>query len=381
MEEKPTIEPNEEPSLSKPDEPGSKPPPPRKKKAPTKRKAKTSTKTSLSTGVAKFPRHPVEKALRIPKAIIDQNAGKECTDRESSRYVGVGFNGPYRVEISSSLKYGFLSRPRSGYVAVTDRARQALRPQKFGEVIDALRQAVLDAPDISEVYKHYRGEYLPDRSFLENALVDKFAIPKEKVLEFIDIFIATLESAQLLDRKDDKFRVLDITAASEKGAVEITSKILNVGAKISSTDSCFVVMPFADPIGSYYQHIYEPAIQKAGLRAVRADADIFGTGKIIDQIWLGINSARVLVAELTSRNPNVFYELGLAHALEKPVVLVSSNEEDVPFDLKHIRVIYYDVMDPFWGQKLIEKVAENILSAIRNPEEAVFARALESKSH
>ena len=48
----------------------------------------------------------------------------------------------------------------------------------------------------------------------------------------------------------------------------------------------------------------------------------------------------------------------------------------MPFDLKHIRVIYYNVSDPFWGQKLIEKVAENILSALSNPEEAVFKRAL-----
>jgi len=42
-------------------------------------------------------------------------------------------------------------------------------------------------------------------------------------------------------------------------------------------------------------------------------------------------------------------------------------------------VIYYDVTDPFWGSKLLDKVAENILSALRNPEEAVFARAVESK--
>ena len=45
--------------------------------------------------------------------------------------------------------------------------------------------------------------------------------------------------------------------------------------------------------------------------------------------------------------------------------------------LVHIRVIYYDVMDPFWGQKLLDKVAENILSAIKNPEEAIFKKALE----
>jgi hypothetical protein len=138
-------------------------------------------------------------------------------------------------------------------------------------------------------------------------------------------------------------------------------------------------MPFSGTIVTYYQLIYEPAIRKAGLRPIRADADIFGTGKIMDQIWSGIMAAKVLVAELTSRNPNVFYELGLAHALQKPVVLISSNGDDVPFDLKHIRVIYYDLNDPFWGEKLIEKVAENILSAIKNPEEAVFERALDTK--
>lgn len=85
-----------------------------------------------------------------------------------------------------------------------------------------------------------------------------------------------------------------------------------------------------------------------------------------------MNNAKVLVAELMNGNPNVFYELGLAHALEKPVVLVSSNDNDVSFDLKHIRIIYYDVTDPFWGQKLMDKVAENILSALQSPQEAIL---------
>jgi hypothetical protein len=136
------------------------------------------------------------------------------------------------------------------------------------------------------------------------------------------------------------------------------------------------MMPFASPLGEYYLKIYEPAIKKAGLTPIRADNEIFGTGKIIDQIWSGITNAKVLIAELTSRNPNVFYELGLAHALQKPVVLVSSNQDDVPFDLKHIRVIYYDMHDPFWGNKLIEKVAENILSAMSNPAETILFKLI-----
>jgi hypothetical protein len=347
-----------------------------KKKKAARKKSKSK---AGSGGSAKYPRHSVEKALRIPRAIIDQNAGKPCTEKESAKFVGVGFNGPFRVEVSSAIKYGFLERPQPGTVGVTERARQAIRPQKPGDEIEALRQAVLAAPEISEVYSHYRGEYLPDGTFFEHALVDKFKIPSDKVSEFTEIFLASLQSAKLLEKKDDKYRILDVNIAPPSEDATSPARKLSVGAKVKADDSCFVVMSFAPPIGSYFQTVYEPAIKKAGLRAVRADADIFGTGKIMDQIWAGINAAKVLVAELTTRNPNVFYELGLAHAKEKPVVLVSSNEGDVPFDLKHIRVIYYDTTDPFWGQKLIDKVAENIISALNNPEEAVFQRALDSK--
>lgn len=204
--------------------------------------------------------------------------------------------------------------------------------------------------------------------------MDTFKIPAEKLNEFIEIFQDSLKKAKLLEMSGEKQRVIDITSDGNSPLVDTSSalKKLSKAASISSTDTCFVMMPFAPPLGDYYSKIYEPAIEKAGLKAVRADDDIFGTGKIIDQIWSGINSAKVLVAELTSRNPNVFYELGLAHALKKPVVLVCSNEQDVPFDLKHIRVIYYDMSDPFWGNKLIEKVAENILSAISNPKETIL---------
>jgi hypothetical protein len=341
-----------------------------------------SKKSSADAGIsqAKFPRHSVERALRIPRSIIEQNAGKECTDRDAAKYVGVGFNGPFRVEISSAIKYGFLERPSNGHIAVTDLARQALRPQNAGDDIAALRHAILAAPEISDVYLHYRGENLPDATFFEHALADKFRIPADKIREFLTVFMASLQAAELIEQRDDKTRLLDITTGGEAiNATHLPQPAKSsAGPRKGGNDSCFVVMPFAPPIGAYFQTIYEPAIVKAGLRPVRADADIFGTGKIIDQIWQGINNAKVLVAELTSRNPNVFYELGLAHALNKPVVLVSRNEEDVPFDLQHIRVIYYDVSDPFWGQKLIDKVAENIASALRNPEEAIFNRALES---
>jgi hypothetical protein len=60
---------------------------------------------------AKYPRNTVDKSLRIPKAILEQNAGKPCTVKESATFLGVGAAGPYQVEVSSGIKYGFLERP------------------------------------------------------------------------------------------------------------------------------------------------------------------------------------------------------------------------------------------------------------------------------
>jgi hypothetical protein len=343
----------------------------------TTRKKKRGTKAKqgikIQASKAKYPRHTIDKVLRIPQAILEQNAGKECSEKDSAKFVGVGYAGPYQLEISSAIKYGLLVRPSTKRLKITPLAKKILRPQNPDEELKGLRESVLKAPDISDVYNHYRGENLPDAKFFKNALLDKFNIPEEKISEFIPILIEMLEKAQLLEKHDEKYRVLDYLKETELGTDNL-EKIKKLGKKviISSDDTCFVVMPFAEPHGSYYSKIYEPAILKAGLKPIRADSDIFGSGKVMDQIWSGINTAKVLVSELTTKNPNVFYELGLAHALRKPVVLVSSNEGDVPFDLHHIRVIYYNVNDPFWGEKLIEKVAENILSAIKNPEEAIF---------
>jgi len=339
---------------------------------------KATAKRSSAKGKsppAKYPRHAVEKALRIPKAILDQNAGKSCTVKEAAKFLGLGEAGPFQTEVSSGIKYGFLDRPVAGQVQVTDRAKQILRPQDPEDRLRGIRDAVLSAPIISDVYGHYRGEYIPDNPFFHNALTDTFDVPADKLDEFQDIFMESLRSAELIAESEGKYRVLDVASGhdTEPGNTA-TFKKLDKAVRVDSGDSCFVMMPFALPHGDYYSKIYKPAIEKAGLRSVRADAEIFATGKIMDQIWSGIHAAKVLVAELTTRNPNVFYELGLAHALEKPVVLVSSNEMDVPFDLKHIRVIYYDTSDPFWGNKLMDKVAENILSAIANPQEAVLKK-------
>jgi hypothetical protein len=166
----------------------------RPRKAPSK-----PAREGRPSGVAAYPRHSVRKALRVPKAILEQNAGKACTDREALQFAGLAYHGPSRVEVSSSLKYGFLERPTGGKVAVTDLAKKILRPQQPTDELDGLRQAVLKAPTISDVYNHYRGENIPDDQFFRNALVDTFGLPEDKVDEFKTVFLEDLSEAQLVD--------------------------------------------------------------------------------------------------------------------------------------------------------------------------------------
>ncbi len=123
----------------------------------------------------------------------------------------------------------------------------------------------------------------------------------------------------------------------------------------------FVLMPFRDPFNKYYTSIFRPAVDAAGMRPLRAD-EIFGPGEIMRDLWESLQASRIVLAELTGRNPNVMYEVGLAHGIGKPVVLVAQSIEDVPFDLRALRCILYDTTEPDWAQGLRDTIARSLLS-------------------
>lgn len=104
---------------------------------------------------------------------------------------------------------------------------------------------------------------------------------------------------------------------------------------------CFVLMPFADTFRAFYEDNVRKVITQAGLSCQRAD-EIASTNLITWDIWERINRARFIIADLTNRNPNVFYEVGLAHAISKSVILLTRTMSDVPFDLRNLRCIVYD---------------------------------------
>lgn len=124
---------------------------------------------------------------------------------------------------------------------------------------------------------------------------------------------------------------------------------------------CFVLMPFDVKFRPIFDDHLSPAIGRAGFDARRAD-DVFQPGQVLEQIWSEINMAWIIVADLTDKTANVFYELGIAHTLGEPVVILTQREEDVAFDLRHLRYIRYD-FNPR-GCKKLESDLELALRAV-----------------
>jgi hypothetical protein len=102
----------------------------------------------------------------------------------------------------------------------------------------------------------------------------------------------------------------------------------------------FVAMCFDVRLETVYHRVIKPTLEDHGFECVRGD-ELFQTGVIIEQVHEAIEGASLVFCDLTFGNPNVFYELGMAHVLEKPTILISQSAAEIPFDVRHQRVIPY----------------------------------------
>lgn len=126
---------------------------------------------------------------------------------------------------------------------------------------------------------------------------------------------------------------------------------------------CFIVMPFSvEALNVVYEDFVKPVLENdCGLFCERGD-DVFGSNVIMDDILTSIRNSDLIVADLTGKNANVFYEVGICHALDKKVLLLAQSMDDVPFDLRHRRVLLYEYSPR--GCKRLEKVLKDNIQAM-----------------
>jgi hypothetical protein len=138
--------------------------------------------------------------------------------------------------------------------------------------------------------------------------------------------------------------------------------------------SVFVLMPFRRELDRVYQAVKAGA-NEAGFGCVRAD-EITQPGAILVQVMQGIHESEAVVADLSGRNPNVFYELGMAHVRKEKVVLLAQDVDEVPFDLRPFRLLVYE--NSAAGRRRLAADLETLLASMKEafpPEWAMSADA------
>jgi hypothetical protein len=130
--------------------------------------------------------------------------------------------------------------------------------------------------------------------------------------------------------------------------------------------TAFIAMQFGEPYDTIYRTVIRPKTQQLGFDVVWID-EINRPGIIFQDIQRKIEDAKVVIAEITAPNQNVYYEVGYAHALNKPTInkptiLLAQRGKELPFDIRSYRVIFYD--DSIGGKPLVERTLREHLHSI-----------------
>lgn len=144
-----------------------------------------------------------------------------------------------------------------------------------------------------------------------------------------------------------------------RGAGEVTVKNIEF---LDLNPQAFVVMQFSDEYNALYTDVIKPACEQYNYEVVRAD-DMYTTGLIIEDITTSIRNSALVIADITPNNPNVYYEVGYAHGIGKPTILLSDkNREKLPFDISGFRLLFYN--NTIGGKASVEETLKKHLESI-----------------
>jgi hypothetical protein len=133
-----------------------------------------------------------------------------------------------------------------------------------------------------------------------------------------------------------------------------------------SQPQIFVIQPFENAQVGY--NLISAAAGKAGAVVFRADS-IQTDANIMENIHQAIQTATLIIADVTNANPNVMYEVGFAQAQKRPLILIAGSSRSIPFDLAGIRVLIYDLNSPL---EFVDRLARSIQQAIKQPDSFVL---------
>lgn len=203
-----------------------------------------------------------------------------------------------------------------------------------------------------ELHSQYAYRHLLDnlRSYSRHAVEDLLALNLVE-LERGEPFSpdARLSLTQTVPRLQELFR-FSLTCLIESGENPIQiSPQFGTPQPQKTGASVFVAMPFKEDMKAVFSDHIQKVTKALNLTCKRAD-DLFTANAIVQDVWSAIYHAELLIVDCTGRNPNVFYELGIAHTLGRKTILIAQSIDDIPTDIRHLRVIIYQYTPPGMSQ-------------------------------
>jgi hypothetical protein len=365
-----------------------------KEDAPTRATRLRKKKTTSARGATqrrqrttrKFPASTFEEALVLARSIDRIAAGQPI--RRLTLFDKLGKSpdsGPSRQLITNSGKYGLTKGSYSAErLELTPEGRLAVSQDvpPRDQLRARFKLAVENIAPFKALYERFKGNKLPAQAVLKDFLMDE-GFANDDVQECVDTFIVNAKFLALLRTVSGAERLLPIEHALEEipgGFIPSTQSTLpSLSSHSPSTSdelidwskTCFYVTPIGAPDSEQRQHsdlflsaIVEPAIAEFGLTVVRAD-QIGKPGMITAQVIEHAVRSRLVIADLSFHNPNVFYELSLRHACRLPTVQIIRAADPIPFDLDQFRTIEIDTTSIYTLVPKLEVYQAQISNQVR----------------
>jgi hypothetical protein len=334
-----------------------------------------------------FPACSFEEALDFAKQVFTFGSGQPVRRLSVFDHLGKSSeSGPSRQLVTNANKYGLTEGGyQADFLSVTPKGARAIDEDvpRREQAKARMELAILDIPVFARLFEKFSGSKLPSRGALIDAASDA-EVGKDLLDECVDTFVVNLRFVGLLQTLSGSERIVSVdhqldTLPSSSPTANVPSfgHIAESGGRLITAahaefeKTCFYITPIGDEGSEFRKHsdlflgsIVEPAMEQFGFQVIRADA-IDKPGTITRQIIDYILRSRLVIADLSFHNPNVFYELAIRHAIKLPVVQLIRASERVPFDLNQMRTIRIDTSDIYSLVPRIEAYRAEIASQVR----------------
>jgi len=366
----------------------------RKKKVTAERKPKKAKKTQAAKPRKKrtqrpYPAVAFKEAKIIGDGIWKHGAGDRIRRLTLFEKLGMSTtSSSTNMAITNSGKYKITVGGYSAeWLSLTELGKIACDPTGSPRaVLDASFKLAIDGVEpFKALYDEYSGKRLVAPEVMRDLLDSKgFDIPD--LAECVDLFVTNSKDLKLLRPIAGAETFIPIEQAlDEAGTAPLplttAESVIVVGTTAAAEqfgDVCFYVTPIGDVGSEERKHsdlfktaIVEPAVKELGLRVVRAD-EIGTPGMITSAIIEYLKRSKLVVADLSFANPNVYYEIALRHTCKLPIIQIMRKGERLPFDVNQVNTVTIDKSDlyTFVPQiaSFIAEVATLARNALQNPE-------------